>query len=75
MSSQLVEALKRALIGAFVTAGATFFTALQSGASDRDAAISAGAGFFTYIVVRGGFEGQFDAVRQERGDIIPSDVR
>jgi hypothetical protein len=55
--------------------GATFFTTLQTGASEREAAIAAGAGFFTYLVVRGGFEGGIDTGRAERGDVIPADVR
>lgn len=75
MSEQLGEALKRAVLGAIVTAGATFFGAMQTGKQWEEAAVAAGAAAFTYILVRGGFEGQFDANRAERGDVIPSDVR
>lgn len=75
MTPQISEALKRAVIGGIVTAGATFFTTMQTGKGWEEAAIAAGAAFFAYVVVRGGFEGSFDAGRAQRGDVIASDVR
>lgn len=75
MSAQITEALKRAVVGGLVTAGLTFFTTLQTTDNLRDASIAAGAAFFGYIVIRGGFEGGIDSGRADRGDVIASDVR
>ena len=61
MSEQLKVALIRAVIGAVIAAGATFFTTAASGQPLKVAGIGAGAAFFSYLVLRGGIEGTIDA--------------
>ncbi len=56
----------RALIGAVLTAGLTFFTTLQAVNAPNEiakAGMAAGAAFFGYMVTRGAAEGLIDSNR------------
>lgn len=56
----IVVATYRALVGAVVLAGGSFFGALQAGGTTRAAWIGAGVVFFGYLALRGGLEGMLD---------------
>ena len=74
LSDQFKVALVRALIGAFISAGLTFFaTVTTSGAAA--AGIAAGTAGFTYLAARGFAEGAYDTRRQENHRVIAGDVR
>lgn len=79
MSAQYVEALKRAVLGGLLTALATglaFYQQAGYGNANRieEAIVTALVTFFTYVIARGGIEGAVDTGRNDRGDVIPSDV-
>lgn len=76
MSPQLKAALVRALIGATISFGLTFFTALQGAdASVGKSAITAAVSAFTYLAARGAAEGFYDTGRQANGNVKAGDVR
>ncbi len=74
MSAQVSEAAKRGAIEGVIAAGSAFFLVLSTGGTVEAAGIAAGVAFFGALALRLG-EGQFDANRASRGDVIPSDVR
>ncbi len=79
MSAQYVEALKRAILGGLLTAMATalaFYQQTGYGNEHRveEAVVTALVTFFTYVIARGGIEGAVDTGRNDRGDVIASDV-
>ncbi|MDQ3693174.1 MAG: hypothetical protein M3464_06065 [Chloroflexota bacterium] len=74
MSAQVSEAAKRGAIEGAIAAGGAFFAVLAGGGKIEAAGIAAGVAFFGALALRVG-EGQFDANRASRGDVIPSDVR
>lgn len=67
MTPQLIAAMVRALIGAVLTAGGTFFAtyqAVEPPDAIAKAGMAAGAAFFTYMITRGGLEGLIDSNRE-----------
>ncbi len=74
MSEQYKAALIRALYGGLVLAGVAVFADLGMDGTWQSAGIKAGAAFFGYLMVRGGFEGEYDTHRNRRGIVLPGDV-
>lgn len=60
MSDPYMQALIRGTIGAFIVAGATFFSVFASTEESRILVAATGGSFFSFLAMRAGVEGYID---------------
>ena len=73
--STITTAALRALYGAIIVGLLAGLTAMQTGQTDRDSIITGAIAALGVLITRGGFEGLYDAGRQNGGDVKPGDVQ